>query len=416
MIVKAEILAIGDELLYGQIVDTNSHWISQELDRIGVKVVRRTTVGDDREAMLAAFEAAEQGADIVLITGGLGPTSDDLTKPLLAEYFKCSVELVPEALEDVRSFFAKRGRELTEINALQAHLPTKCTYVRNEVGTAPGMWFEERGVVWMSMPGVPHEMKKLMKDYVLPTIKGRFELPVIYHKVIKTVGIGESWLASLIHDWEKSLPDQIKLAYLPSLGEVKLRLTAIGKEEKRLAEEVAEQIEKVRPLIGQSIYGFDAISLQEAVGELLLNKNKTVALAESCSGGYISHLVTSVPGSSAYFHGAVIPYHNQFKVSQLDVKEETLGAVGAVSEETVKEMAKNVRRRYNSDFGLSTSGIAGPSGGSEEKPVGTVWIACDFDGGTITKKLQLSNERELNIRYTAVLALDLLRQCINEHA
>ncbi len=416
MIVKAEILAIGDELLYGQIVDTNSHWISQELDRIGVKVVRRTTVGDDKEAMLAAFSAAEQRADIVLITGGLGPTSDDLTKPLLAEYFNCSVELVPEALEDVRSFFARRGRELTEINALQAHLPSRCTYVRNEVGTAPGMWFDERGVVWMSMPGVPHEMKKLMTDYVLPTLKKRFELPVIYHKVIKTVGIGESWLASLIQEWEKNLPEHIKLAYLPSVGEVKLRLTAIGKEERRLVNDVGEAIEKVVPLIHQYIYGFDADTLQEAVGVLLRNKNKTVALAESCSGGYISHLITSIPGSSTYFNGAVIPYHNQFKVSQLDVREETLATVGAVSEETVKEMAKNVRRRYRADFGLSTSGIAGPGGGSEEKPVGTVWVACDFDGGTVTRKLQLSHERDLNIRYTAVFALNLLRQCIHESA
>ena len=412
MIVRAEILAIGDELLYGQIVDTNSHWISQELDRIGVKVVHRTTVGDDREAMLAAFAAAERRADIILITGGLGPTSDDLTKPLLAEYFNCPVELVPEALEDVRAFFARRDRELTEINALQAHLPSKCTYVRNEVGTAPGMWFDESGVVWMSMPGVPHEMKKLMTDYVLPKLKRRFELPVIYHKVIKTVGIGESWLATRISEWEKNLPEHIKLAYLPSLGEVKLRLTAIGKEERRLADDIRSEIEKVQPLIDKYIYGFDAESLQEAIGRLLLNKNKTVALAESCSGGYISHLVTTVPGCSAYFNGAVIPYRNELKVSQLDVKEETLAKAGAVSEETVKEMARNVRRRYDSDFGLATSGIAGPGGGSEEKPVGTVWIACDFDGDTVTRKIQLSNERDLNIRYTAVFALDLLRQCI----
>lgn len=415
MIIRAEILAIGDELLYGQIVDTNSHWISQELSRIGVKVVHRTTVGDDRDAMLAAFAAAEQRADIILITGGLGPTSDDLTKPLLAEYFGCSVQLVPEALEDVRAFFAKRGRELTDINALQAHLPTNCTYVRNEVGTAPGMWFDERGVVWMSMPGVPHEMKKLMTDFVLPKLKERFELPVIYHKVIKTVGIGESWLASLIAEWEKNLPEHIKLAYLPSLGEVKLRLTAIGKEERRLADDILTEVDKVKPLIDKYIYGFDAESLPDVIGRLLLNKNKTVALAESCSGGYISHLVTSVPGCSAYFNGAVIPYHNQFKVSQLDVREETLTMRGAVSEETVKEMARNVRRKYNSDFGLATSGIAGPGGGSEEKPVGTVWIACDFDGNTITKKLQLSNERDINIRYTAVFALDLLRQCILHH-
>jgi len=412
MIVKAEIIAVGDELLYGQIVDTNSHWISQELDLIGVKVIHRTTVGDDREAMLASFRAAEQRADIVLITGGLGPTSDDLTKPLLAEYFNSPIILVPEALEDVRLFFEKRGRQLTELNSLQAHLPANCTYVRNEVGTAPGMWFVENGAVWMSMPGVPHEMKKLMTDFVLPELKKRFDLPVIYHKVLKTVGIGESWLASLISEWEKRLPEHIKLAYLPSLGEVKLRLTAIGRDHAQMASEVGEQIEKVLPLISQYLYGLDKESLPEVIGKLLKNKNKTLALAESCSGGYISHLITGIAGSSSYFNGSIVPYHNRFKVAALGVKEETLSTTGAVSEETVREMAKNVRQKFDADFGLSVSGIAGPSGGSEEKPVGTVWLACDFEGGTVTKKLQLSNERGINIQYTAVYALDLLRKCI----
>lgn len=414
--IKAEILAIGDELLYGQIVDTNSHWISQELDRIGVKVVQKTTVGDNREAILAAFRSAEQRADIILMTGGLGPTSDDLTKPLLAEYFNCDVGLRPEALEDVRLFFAKRGKELTELNSFQAHLPTKCIYVRNEVGTAPGMWFEENDAFWMSMPGVPHEMKRLMTDFVLPEIQKRFDLPVIYHKLIKTVGIGESWLASLISEWENDLPQHIRLAYLPSLGEVKLRLTAVGKEEQKLVAEVAEQIEKVRPLISEYIYGYDKETLHEAVGKLLKNKDKTVALAESCTGGYISHLFTSIAGSSDYFRGGIVPYANQIKISQLNVSEETLTTEGAVSEQTVKEMASNVRKKFSTDFGLSTSGIAGPSGGSEEKPVGTIWIACDFRGETATKKLQLSSERDLNIQLTAVFALNLLRKCIVDHA
>lgn len=413
MIVTAEIISIGDEILYGQIIDTNSHWISQQLNLIGVKVVQRTTIGDNRRAILSAFKEAEERADIVLMTGGLGPTNDDLTKPLLAEYFNCDVELVPEALEDVRSFFARRGRELTELNSLQAHLPTVCTYVRNEVGTAPGMWFDERGVVWMSMPGVPYEMKKLMTDFVLPELKRRFEFPVIYHKLIKTVGIGESWLASLIKEWEESLPEHVKLAYLPSLGEVKLRLTAIGPEEERLVADVAEQIEKVQPLIARYVYGFDQESLSEAIGKLLKDKNKTLALAESCSGGYISHLITAVAGSSAYFQGSVVPYHNAFKTQELGVSEEILATQGAVSEETVKKMAQNVRKKFNADYGLSTTGIAGPSGGSEDKPVGTVWIACDYEGGTVAKKLHLAYERDLNIKHTAVSALNLLRSCIN---
>jgi len=412
MIIKAEIIAIGDELLYGQIVDTNSHWISQELDKIGVKVVFRTTVGDQREYILEAFTRAEQRADIILITGGLGPTNDDLTKPLLAEYFNCPVELVPEALEDVTKFFTRRGRELTELNRLQAHLPTRCKYIRNKVGTAPGMWFEENSVAWMSMPGVPHEMEKLMVDFVLPELKRRFDLPVIYHKVIRTVGIGESWLADILKSWEENLPEHIKLAYLPSLGEVKLRLTAVGKDYDLMVDQVAEQIHNCLPLISSYIYGYDNETISEVVGRLLKNKNKTLALAESCSGGYISHLITSIAGSSAYFNGAIVPYHNAFKIAMLAVKESTLGRTGAVSEDTVIEMAKNVRKEFKADFGLSTSGIAGPAGGTIEKPVGTVWVACDYEGGTVTKKLQLSNERDINIYQTAIAALNILRNCI----
>jgi nicotinamide-nucleotide amidase len=412
--VKAEIIAIGDELLYGQVLDTNSHWISQELDKIGVRVVYRTTIGDDREVILDAFERAGKRAQIILITGGLGPTSDDLTKPLLAEYFNCNVELVPEALEDVRDFFQKRGRELTELNALQAHLPTNCRYIKNEVGTAPGMWFQEKGAVWMSMPGVPHEMKRLMTHFVLPECKKIFDLPIIFHKLIKTVGIGESWLADLLKDWEKNLPSHIKLAYLPSLGEVRLRLTAFGEDFALLANQVEEQIRTLLPLVGTHVYGYDNDSLQEVVGTQLKQKNQTLALAESCTGGYISHLITSIAGSSTYFNGALIPYHNQYKISELEVNPSTLENKGAVSEETVIEMARNVRKKFKADFGLSTSGIAGPGGGTEEKPVGTVWLACDYQEGTVTKKLQLSSGRDLNIHLTSVSALNLLRICLSE--
>ncbi|MFN3801212.1 competence/damage-inducible protein A [Belliella pelovolcani] len=410
--ITAEILAIGDELLYGQIIDTNSHWISQELDKIGVRVVRRTTVGDNRDSIMAAFEDAEKRADIILMTGGLGPTNDDLTKPLLAEYFNCSIELVPEALEAVRTFFEKRGRELTELNRLQAHLPTKCTYVPNEVGTAPGMWFEENGKVWMSMPGVPHEMKKLMNDFVIPKIKSLYPLPIIYHKVIKTVGIGESWLADVIKDWEKNLPEHIKLAYLPSLGQVRLRLTAFGDDYDELQADVETVIDQVKPLIDKYIYGYNHESLEESIGRLLKQANKKVALAESCSGGYISHLITSIPGSSKYFQGTLVPYHNQFKNEILDVEAEILKNHGAVSEETIIQMAENIRTMFGADYGLASSGVAGPDGGWKEKPVGTVWIACAYEGKTVSKKLQLTQDRMLNIQLTAVAALNLLRLCI----
>jgi nicotinamide-nucleotide amidase len=411
-LIKAEIIAIGDELLYGQIVDTNSHWISQELDLIGVKVVRKTTVGDNRDDILAAFAEAESRADVVLITGGLGPTQDDLTKPLLAEYFGCGIVEVPEAVEAVTAFFKQRGREITPLNILQGHLPSCCTYVPNEVGTAPGMWFEKNGTYWMSMPGVPHEMKKLMTDFVLPKLPSLSELPVIYHKVIKTVGIGESWLADLIQPWENALPKHIRLAYLPSLGQVRLRLTAFGMDRPILEREVDAQIQLVLPSIEDYVYGYDEETLESAIGKLLKKSGKTLALAESCTGGYISHLVTSIPGSSAYFNGSVVPYHNQFKENVLGVKDETLAGHGAVSEETVLEMAAGVRRMFGSDFGLSSSGVAGPDGGTDEKPVGTVWIACAGEGFAVAKKLQLSHDRMLNIQLTGVAVLNLLRNYI----
>ncbi|WP_296699598.1 competence/damage-inducible protein A [Algoriphagus sp.] len=411
--VKAEIIAIGDELLYGQIIDTNSHWISQELDLIGVRVVRRTTVGDNREDILEAFSKAEGRADIVLITGGLGPTQDDLTKPLMAEYFSCPIIEFPEAVEAVTSFFKRRGREITPLNILQGHLPSCCTYVPNEVGTAPGMWFERNNTYWMSMPGVPHEMKKLIKDFVLPKLFELFDLPVIVHQVIKTVGIGESWLSDLIRDWENALPQHIKLAYLPSLGHVKLRLTAFGENKTSLEQEIQEQINLVFPQIKEYIYGYNEETLESAIGKLLKKSNKTLALAESCTGGYVSHLITSVAGSSAYFQGAVVPYHNQFKHSILGVNDETLKEFGAVSEQTVKEMSAGVRKLFNSDFGLASSGIAGPDGGTESKPVGTVWIACAGNGFIETKKLQLTQDRMLNIQLTAVAVLNLFRICFS---
>ena len=409
--VNAEIIAIGDELLYGQIMDTNSHWISQELDAVGVRVVRKTTVGDNRNDILTAFAEASLRADLVLITGGLGPTQDDLTKPLLAEFFGCEIVEVPEAVAAVSSYFLRRGREMTPLNILQGHLPSCCTYVPNEVGTAPGMWFEQKGAYWMSMPGVPHEMKKLVKDFVLTKLPEIFELPVIYHKLIKTAGIGESWLADLIKDWENALPTHIRLAYLPSLGHVKLRLTAFGTDKKKLQEEVAAQIQVLLPMIDKYVYGYDEETLETAIGKLLKNAGKTLALAESCSGGYISHLITTVPGSSAYFQGAVVPYHNDFKERILGVKSETLSTHGAVSEETVAAMAKGVRALFNADYGLASSGIAGPDGETAEKPVGTVWIGCAGPEGVETRKLQLTQDRMLNIQLTGVAVLNLFRTC-----
>ena len=413
--VTAEIIAIGDELLYGQIMDTNSHWISQELDAVGVRVVRKTTVGDNRTDILTAFEEASKRANLILITGGLGPTQDDLTKPLLAEYFGCEIVEVPEAVAAVSAYFTRRGREMTRLNILQGHLPTCCTYVPNEVGTAPGMWFEQKGCYWMSMPGVPHEMKKLVKDFLLPKLSQVFDLPVIYHKLIKTAGIGESWLADLIKDWENALPSHIRLAYLPSLGHVKLRLTAFGEDKKVLAAAVEQQIQNILPTISNYVYGYNEETLETAIGKLLKNSGKTLALAESCSGGYISHLITTVPGSSNYLRGTVVPYHNDLKQQVIGVSSATLAQHGAVSEETVLEMATGVKKLLGSDYGLASSGIAGPDGGSPDKPVGTVWIACAGPDFVEAKLLQLTQDRLINIQLTGVAVLNLLRICFLKH-
>jgi nicotinamide-nucleotide amidase len=318
-------------------------------------------------------------------------------------------------VEAVSSYFRKRGREMTPLNILQGHLPSCCTYIPNEVGTAPGMWFEKNKTYWMSMPGVPHEMKKLMKDFVIPKLPQVFELPVIYHRMVKTAGIGESWLADLIKDWENKLPEHIRLAYLPSLGHVKLRLTAFGKDKTVLVSEVETQIQRVMPLIEKYVYGFDEETLETAIGKLLKNQGKTLALAESCTGGYISHMITTVPGSSSYLQGAVVPYHNEWKEKILGVKKETLLRHGAVSEETIREMAEGVRKLFGSDFGLASSGIAGPDGGSEDKPVGTVWIACAGEGFVETRKLLLTQDRMLNIQLTGVSVLNLLRICLTQN-
>ena len=407
--ILAELLTIGDEILYGQIVDTNSQWMSVELSNAGIKVIRKTTVGDQEGEILAAFAEAEKRADIVLITGGLGPTNDDLTKPCLAKYFNCEVKIHEEALAEVTEFFTSRGRELTEVNRQQAALPVCCEKVTNVLGTAPGMWFERNGKVFVSMPGVPHEMKRMMTDLVIPKLKKTFSTPAIYHKVIRTVGIGESFLAEKIAEWENALPAHIKLAYLPSLGEVKLRLTGIGNTTESLEKETEVLTEKLRDRIGQFIYGYGEEPLEVAVGKKLLDKKLSIAVAESCTGGYLSHLITSVPGSSSYFLGSIIPYDYAIKMRQLGVKPETLEQYGAVSEETIREMANLVRAKFNTDIGVATSGIAGPGGATPEKPVGTVWIAYSDKHQTVTRKLQLSKERLLNIKMASIAVLNLVR-------
>lgn len=411
-VILAELLTIGDEILYGQIVDTNAQWMSVELTNAGIQVIRKTSVGDQEEEILTAFAEAEKRADIILITGGLGPTSDDLTKPCLAKYFNCDIKLHEEALAEVTEFFKSRGRELTDINRKQAELPVCCEKITNVMGTAPGMWFEHNGKVFVSMPGVPHEMKRMMTDTIIPKLRKAYQTPSIHHKMIRTVGIGESFLAEKIAAWEGALPKHIRLAYLPSLGEVKLRLTAIGKDLATLQQETDVLTEKLKPLAGEYIFGYDDDPLEVVIGKALRKKKLTLAVAESCTGGYLSHLITSIPGSSDYFLGSIVPYAYDIKMRQLGVKPETLEQYGAVSEPTIIEMANLVRAKFNTDIGVATSGIAGPGGATPDKPVGTVWIAYSDQYQTITKKLQLSKDRMVNIRMSSVAALNLIRQCM----
>jgi nicotinamide-nucleotide amidase len=409
-IVKAEILTIGDEILYGQIVDTNSRWMGERLAEEGIRVIWKTTVGDRETDILQAFEHAQKRAEIVLITGGLGPTSDDLTKPCLAKFFDSPMAVHEEALQEVTAFFRNRGRELTELNRQQANLPVKCRKVTNRTGTAPGMWFEDQKVIFVSMPGVPHEMKVMMDEQVIPMLKNSLELPVIHHSIIRTAGIGESFLADKIKDWENALPPNLSLAYLPNLGQVKLRLTANGSDRNALKSETDQWVKKLSEIIPEYIYSFENESLEVVVGRMLKERNLTLSVAESCTGGYLSHLITTVPGSSDYFLGSMIPYAYEIKKSQLGVRPETLEKYGAVSEQTIVEMAATVRARFNTDIGVATSGIAGPGGATPEKPVGTVWIAYSDKGKTVAKKLQLSTERLLNIQLASVAVLNLIRR------
>jgi nicotinamide-nucleotide amidase len=408
--ILAEIVTIGDEILYGQITDTNTQWISAELDKIGVKTVRKSSVGDDPGRIMDMFAEAESRADIILMTGGLGPTKDDLTKKLLVKYFDTELILNEEALKDVESFFIRRGIELTELNRQQAALPANATFVSNKVGTAPGMWFEKNCKVFISMPGVPHEMKWLMENEMIPRLKQHFRTPVIYHKMIKTVGIGESFLAEKIEAWEDHLPLHIRLAYLPSMGQVKLRLTATGENLATLQDEVQQQINQLLTLVPEHIYGYDQDELESVIGQMLIERNLTLATAESCTGGFLGHSITRIPGSSRYYLGGLIPYSNEVKINQLGVKRATIEQFGAVSEETVKEMAENIREKLEASIGVSTSGVAGPDGGTDDKPVGTIWIAFADGQRTVTKKLQLVKDREINIRYTALAVLNLIRQ------
>ena len=409
MTATAEIISIGDELLYGQTLDTNAHWISHKLDEYNIKVFQRTTIGDDADQILNAFATAAERVDIVLITGGLGPTKDDLTKPLLAKYFGVGMVHHEEVLRDITLLFAKASREVTALNAQQAELPANCEKITNPVGTAPGMWFYENNTVFVAMPGVPYEMKSIMTQGILPKLHEMFSKGVLHHHIIKTIGITESSLSDLIEDWEVNLPKHIKLAYLPTKGQVKLRLTGSGDDLNTLKQEIDALQMAIMPKIAKYVYGFGADSLEGVIGQLLNKNNLTLATAESCTGGYLAHMITSVPGSSRYFKGSVIAYSNEVKTAQLGVSTEDLKQQGAVSEEVAKAMAEGVRKALNTDIAIATTGIAGPDGGTIEKPVGTVWMAYSDKHKTLAKKFNFSRDRTFIVHWSALAALNMIR-------
>ncbi len=409
---NAILISIGDELLIGQTINTNAGWMGAELNKIGVEVSEVLTISDDSQAINQAMSYAELKAGIVLLTGGLGPTKDDITKKVFADYFNAPLVENKRALENVEGFFKRYKREMLSVNKLQALVPSGCEMLLNKVGTAPGMWMENKSAVFVSMPGVPSEMKYLMDKEVLPKLQNKFNLFSIIHKTMMTLGIGESYIAEKIYDIEDSLPRHIKLAYLPSPGLVKMRLTAKGEDSKILEAEIESIFDKIEPRISEHVYSREEISIQEVIGDLFRNEKLTISTAESCTSGALASRIASVPGASKYFKGSLIAYSNDVKKNLLGVNEEILSTFGAVSEETVKQMALGAQNLFGTDYAISTSGIAGPDGGTNEKPVGTVWIAFATPNSVFTKKFEMGNGRDRIVNKTVYAALSELFKLI----
>ena len=407
--IYCEIITIGDEILYGHILDTNSKWLSKNLNELGVTTNKISTIGDNYIQIKDILESSIKENDIIIFTGGLGPTNDDITKKCLNDFFKGKLITDNNTLFHIKKIFKKRNLDLTKKNRDQALVPDNCKVLHNKYGTAPGIAFEKDNKLVISLPGVPYEMKSLFENKCSQIIKQKFSLSIIHHRTIKTVGIGESWLSDLISEWEKNLDNNISLAYLPSIGRVKLRLTGRGNNLNKIKSAIDKEEKKVVPIIRKYIYGFDNEELESCVGNLLIKNKKTLSIAESCSGGYLSHLVTSIPGSSKYFSGSIVAYSNNIKINNLNVNKKNIEKFGAVSKEVVEEMATNVRKKFNSSIGISTSGIAGPSGGTENKPVGTVWIGYSDKNKTLSKKLLLTNRRDINITLSSIGALNMAR-------
>lgn len=409
-IMNAVIISIGEELLIGQTVNTNAAWIGGRLNETGISVVEVLVVTDDHDEIIRAAEYAMSRADLVIITGGLGPTRDDVTRNALCQLFDSQLVIDKTVLADIEHFFQKRGLQLTEMNAMQALVPDKAKTIRNPNGTAPGTWFEQGKKILISMPGVPFEMMQMMTSQVLPALKERAGGLHIIHKTVLTQGIGESFLSEKIADWESALPGFIKLAYLPSPGIVRLRLTGKGNDRKTVESAIEQETEKLKGYIAKYIWGFDDQTLEEITASMLLSSRSTLSTAESCTGGYIAHRITSVPGSSAYFTGSVVAYDNKIKKQMLHISEDMLQQHGAVSREVAEAMALNIKCLFSTDYSIAVSGIAGPGGASPEKPAGTVWIAvAGKENVPVSRLFHFGDSRERNIIRSSVAALSMLK-------
>ncbi len=410
---KATIITIGDELLLGQVLDTNAHFLSNALKEIGVDVSLRLTLKDQYNELYSGINYAASRSELIIITGGLGPTNDDITKQVLADYFSCSLDMNEEALQMVSSFLQRKGVALNANNKEQAIMPAAAKILQNKLGTASGMWFSDKGVELFSLPGVPFEMKALIRESVIPELRKRSNAHVIT-KFVLTQGLPESILAERISVWEDHLPEKLSVAYLPSAGYIKLRITGIGSDEHLITQLITQETAKLHELIPGYILGEDELSLESLLHKMLINNNSSLSTAESCTGGNIASKLVHIPGSSAFFHGSLVAYCNESKITLLGVDEEKIANFGAVSKEVVEEMAMGALNRFGTTYAIATSGIAGPTGGTKDKPVGTVWIAWAGKNKVISKQFQFTDQRDVNIARSTNVAMGQLIRLIKE--
>ena len=407
---RVSLITIGDEILIGQIVDTNSSWLGQRLTDLGMDVVKRYSVGDNLDDIVAVLDLAKLQSDLVLVTGGLGPTKDDVTKLAICDYFDVETYFDEENFEWIKQVFSKYGRQPQNSHKMQCHLPIGCRKLKNRMGTAPGMLMRHDGKSFIFIPGVPIEMKYIFNHSIEELILSEFRTEPIFYRTILTAGIGESVIADKISEVEDNLHEHLGIAYLPSLSQVRVRILSKGLNEEKARQLVDEAVRKIVHILGDAVFGYDGATLSSSVGKLLSAQNKKLTLAESCTGGYIAHLLTSDSGASDYFVGSLVSYSNELKMKELEVKSATLSAHGAVSEQTVIEMAQGAIKKYDADIALSVSGIAGPGGGSPEKPVGTIWMCVADRHRTRTKMLTLPRTRMINIQQAGIIGLNLIRK------